>query len=105
MDPSDARPLGRRGNMTTSIVRWLSRNDVARANLPLASALDVIEETLRDHGNGTFENPPKMGSTRLATHSFTQWLAGFQRNAEPVLNGLPVTLVIRRLVCQVLLGY
>ncbi|WP_085033625.1 ornithine cyclodeaminase family protein [Ensifer aridi] len=47
--------------MTTSIVRWLSRNDVAEANLPLASALDVVEATLRDHASGAFENPPKIG--------------------------------------------
>lgn len=63
--------------MTTSIVRWLSRNDVARANLPLASALDVIEEALRDHGNGAFENPPKIGihPTRDAfIHAMAGWL-------------------------------
>ncbi|MER8562674.1 ornithine cyclodeaminase family protein [Mesorhizobium sp. M0578] len=47
--------------MTTSDVRWLSRNDVAQTNLSFASALDVIEATLRDHGNGAFENPPTIG--------------------------------------------
>ncbi|WP_208153586.1 ornithine cyclodeaminase family protein (plasmid) [Sinorhizobium medicae] len=42
-------------------VRWLSRKDVALVNLPFASALNIIEATLRDHANGAFENPPKIG--------------------------------------------
>ncbi|MCP3468001.1 ornithine cyclodeaminase family protein [Bradyrhizobium sp. CCGUVB23] len=63
--------------MTTSTVRWLSRNDVARTDLPLASTLEFIEETLRDHGSGAFENPPKIGihPTRDAfIHAMAGWL-------------------------------
>lgn len=60
-----------------SIVRWLSRNDVMQANLPLLSALEVIEETLRDHGNGAFENPPKIGihpRQDAFIHAMAGWL-------------------------------
>ncbi|PDT43154.1 ornithine cyclodeaminase [Sinorhizobium fredii] len=45
----------------TAFVRWLSRDDVAQTDLPFATALDIVEATLRDHGNGAFENPPKIG--------------------------------------------
>ncbi|RWE82368.1 MAG: ornithine cyclodeaminase family protein [Mesorhizobium sp.] len=63
--------------MTTSIVRWLSRNDVAQTNLPFTSALDIIEGTLRDHGNGAFENPPKIGihpGQDAFIHAMAGWL-------------------------------
>ncbi|ESY15385.1 ornithine cyclodeaminase family protein [Mesorhizobium sp. LNJC394B00] len=63
--------------MTTSIVRWLSRNDVAQTNLPFTSALDIIEGTLRDHGNGAFENPPKIGihpGHDAFIHAMAGWL-------------------------------
>ncbi|WP_394890040.1 ornithine cyclodeaminase family protein [Mesorhizobium sp. AaZ16] len=82
----------RRGNMTTSVIRWLSRNDVARANLPLASALDIIEETLRDHGNGAFENPPKIGihPTREAfIHAMAGWLPKQRRAGLKWVSGYP----------------
>ncbi|MFK0692108.1 ornithine cyclodeaminase family protein [Mesorhizobium sp. IMUNJ 23033] len=63
--------------MTTPIVRWLSRNDVTQTKLPFASALDVIEATLRDHGNGAFENPPKIGvhpRHNAFIHAMAGWL-------------------------------
>lgn len=76
----------------TSIVRWLSRNDVARANLPLASALDIIELNLRDHGNGAFENPPKIGihPTRDAfIHAMAGWLPKQRRVGLKWIAGYP----------------
>ncbi|UVK49950.1 ornithine cyclodeaminase family protein (plasmid) [Mesorhizobium sp. AR02] len=63
--------------MTTPIVRWLSRNDVAATNLPFASALDVVEATLRDHGIGAFENPTKIGihpRHEAFIHAMAGWL-------------------------------
>lgn len=47
--------------MTASFVRWLSRDDVAEARIPFASALDIVDATLRQHGDGAFENPAKTG--------------------------------------------
>ncbi|KUM26750.1 ornithine cyclodeaminase [Mesorhizobium loti] len=62
--------------MTTSSVRWLSRNDVAKMSLPLTSALDIIEGTFRDHGSGAFENPPKIG-IHPGNDSFIHAMAGW----------------------------
>ncbi|MER9390128.1 ornithine cyclodeaminase family protein [Mesorhizobium sp. M0435] len=62
--------------MTTPI-RWLSRNDVAQTNLPFTSALDIVERTLRDHGDGAFENPPKIGihpGRDSHIHAMAGWL-------------------------------
>ncbi|WP_025038624.1 ornithine cyclodeaminase family protein [Bradyrhizobium sp. DOA9] len=78
--------------MTTSVVRWLSRSDVVRATLPLAAALGVIEETLRDHGNGAFENPPKIGvhPTRGAfIHAMAGWLPKQRRAGLKWVSGYP----------------
>ncbi|WP_084673773.1 ornithine cyclodeaminase family protein [Methylobacterium sp. WSM2598] len=86
--------------MTTCTVRWLSRYDVLAAALPLASALNVVEATLREHGNGAFENPPKIGvhpQTDAFIHAMAGWLpmqkrggvkwvAGYSRNFK---RGLP----------------
>ncbi|RUY08018.1 ornithine cyclodeaminase family protein [Mesorhizobium sp. M2A.F.Ca.ET.040.01.1.1] len=69
--------------MTTPIVRWLSRNDVAQTNLPFTSALDIVEATLREHGNGSFENPPKIGihpGHDAFIHAMAGWLPS-QRQA------------------------
>lgn len=93
--------------MATPIVRWLSRNDVAQTNLPFASALDAIEATLRDHGNGAFENPPTIGihprhdAFILAMAAWLpkqrraglKWVAGYSSNHKvglPNITGLLV---------------
>ncbi|MCQ1781244.1 ornithine cyclodeaminase family protein [Neorhizobium galegae] len=58
-------------------VRWLSRNDVAQTRVPFASALDIIEETLRHHANGASENPPKIGihpRNDALMHAMPGWL-------------------------------
>ncbi|RUV08349.1 ornithine cyclodeaminase family protein [Mesorhizobium sp. M1A.F.Ca.IN.020.03.2.1] len=63
--------------MTTPTVRWLSRNDVAQTHLPFSSALDIVEATFRDHGNGAFENPPKIGihpGHDAFIHAMAGWL-------------------------------
>ncbi|MER9484298.1 ornithine cyclodeaminase family protein [Mesorhizobium sp. M0494] len=62
--------------MTTPIVRWLSRNDVAQTNLSFGSALDIIEATLCDHGNGAFQNPPPIG-IHPRHDAFIQAMAGW----------------------------
>ncbi|WP_247821818.1 ornithine cyclodeaminase family protein [Bradyrhizobium sp. 187] len=81
---------------------------MTRANLPLASALDVIEETLRDHGNGAFENPPKIGihPTRdTFIHAMAgwlpkqrraglKWIAGFSGNQQVGLPNMVGLLVL-----------
>lgn len=102
----DCSSAGRRGNMTTP-VRWLSRNDVAQTNLPFASALAVVEGTLRDHGSGAFETPPTIGihprhdAFILAmagwlpkqSRAGLKWIAGFSSNHEvglPNITGLLV---------------
>ncbi|AGS25300.1 ornithine cyclodeaminase family protein [Rhizobium etli] len=88
-------------------LRWLSRNDVVQANLTFTSALDIVEETLRDHGSGAFENPPKIGihpRPDAFLHAMTAWLpkqrkaglkwvAGYPSNYEiglPNISGLLV---------------
>ncbi|KWV43515.1 ornithine cyclodeaminase [Rhizobium altiplani] len=76
--------------MTTSVVRWLSRNDVAQTNLPFASALEVVEATLRDHGNGAFENPPKIGvhpKHDAFIHAMAGWLTKQRRAGLKWLAG------------------
>lgn len=78
--------------MKTSIVRWLSRSDVVRATLSLPTALDVVEETLRDHGNGAYENPPKIGihPTRDAfIHAMAGWLPKQRRAGLKWVAGYP----------------
>lgn len=63
--------------MRTPTVRWLSRHDIAAVNLPFASAVDVVEATLRDHGSGLFENPPKIGihpRQGAFIHAMAGWL-------------------------------
>ncbi|UVK35855.1 ornithine cyclodeaminase family protein (plasmid) [Mesorhizobium sp. AR10] len=78
--------------MTTPIVRWLSRNDVAQTNLPLTSALDIIEATLRDHGSGAFENPPKIGihpGHDAFIHAMAGWLPKQRRAGLKWVAGFP----------------
>lgn len=78
--------------MTMCNVRWLSRSDVMRANLPLALALDLIEETLRDHGNRAFENPPKIGihpAHQAFIHAMAGWLPGQRRAGLKWVAGYP----------------
>ncbi|MFA1624981.1 ornithine cyclodeaminase family protein [Rhizobium mongolense] len=76
--------------MMGSVVRWLSRNDVALTNLPLASALNVIEATLRDHGNNEYENPPKIGihpRHDAYIHAMAGWLPKQRRAGLKWLAG------------------
>ncbi|MCK1489603.1 ornithine cyclodeaminase family protein [Bradyrhizobium sp. 180] len=78
--------------MTTSSVRWLGRSDVVRAALSFAAVLDLVEETLRDHGNGAFENPPKIGihpTGDAFIHAMAGWLPKQRRAGLKWVAGYP----------------
>ncbi|MBY3122487.1 ornithine cyclodeaminase family protein [Rhizobium laguerreae] len=68
--------------MAPSSVRWLSRNDVAETNLSFASALDIVDATLRQHSDSAFENPPKIGihpKQGSFIHAMPGWLPSQSR--------------------------
>ncbi|WP_244424533.1 ornithine cyclodeaminase family protein [Methylobacterium nodulans] len=58
--------------------------------MPLASALEVVEATLRDHGNGAFENPPKTGvhpQHDAFIHAMAGWLPRQKRGGVKWVAG------------------
>jgi ornithine cyclodeaminase/alanine dehydrogenase-like protein (mu-crystallin family) len=86
---------------------YLSQRDVIEVGLTVGDAVAIVEEVLREHGNGRVENPPKPGIHPLKDafiHAMPgylpnleaagiKWVSGFSGNAGhdlPMIMGLIV---------------
>ena len=86
---------------------YLSQEDVVGLKIPLPDVITIIENVLREHGHGHFENPPKPGIHPLSDafiHAMPgylprkkaggiKWVSGFASNHKfnlPTIMGLIV---------------
>lgn len=90
-------------------VRYLSSDDVAALMPPMKEVVEIVEETLRQHGEGSTSMPPKIDVGGLDDDAFVhampahvkesgalgiKWVAGYPRNAEKNLPYIHGTMIL-----------